>query len=137
MWLILSCYLVDTITLELQFFRPPSASLSDLLKSPRLLLEPQGFTPTPTSLTYSPSARQSVGSFKVASIGHTSALLFGGTSNKVCYKQCYHNQLGDGGRVVQQIYQGAKQAENLTVELKPKLLTSKTINISQHFYIFW
>ena len=107
-------YLVDTITVDLQFFRPPLASFEDILKSPRLLLEPQGFTPMQTSLTYSPSAQPSVGGFKIASVGHTSAPLFGGTSNKVCHKQCYHAKPGSG---VRQIYQGAKQAESLSMEL--------------------
>jgi len=55
-----------------------------------------------------------VGGFKIASVGHTSSLLFGGMSNKVCYKQCYHAKPGSG---VRQIYQGAKQAESLTMEL--------------------
>jgi hypothetical protein len=55
-----------------------------------------------------------VGGFKIASVGHTSSLLFGGMLNKVCYKQCYHAKPGSG---VRQIYQGAKQAENLTMEL--------------------
>ena len=35
-------------------------------------------------------------------------------SKKVCYKQCYHVKPGSG---VRQIYQGAKQAEGLTMEL--------------------
>jgi hypothetical protein len=83
-------------------------------KSPHLLLKPHSFTPTQISLTYSPSAQQSVGGFKIASVGHTSSLLFGGMSNKVYYKQCYYAKPGSG---VWQIYQGAKQAENPTMEL--------------------
>ena len=111
---VLKLYLVDMVTIDLQFFHPPLALFDDLLKSPHLLLDPQGFTPTQISLTYSPSGWQSVGGFKIASVGHTSTLLFGGMSNKVCYKQCYHTRLGSG---VRQIYQGAKQAESLMMEL--------------------
>ena len=86
---------------NLQFFCPPLALFDDLLKSPHLLLELQGFTLTQISLIYSPSVQQSVGGFKIASVGHTSSPLFGGMSNKVCYKQCYHAKPGSG---VWQIY---------------------------------
>ena len=89
------------VMVNLQFFCPPLALFDDLIKSPHLFLEPQGFTPTQISLTYSPSVQQSVGGFKIASVGHTSSPLFGGMLDKVCYKQCYHAKPGFR---VQQIY---------------------------------
>jgi hypothetical protein len=68
---------------------------------------------TQLTLSYRPSGESFHGNFKIAFPGYTSVPIFG-SSTKVCIKQSFFM---DPKSQARQIYDGAKQAELLTVEL--------------------
>ena len=105
---------VDTVTMDVRFFRAPLVSLVDLVGNPKLLLEPQRFEPVIVSLSYSKSAPPFVGGFKIAYPGYTNTPLFKESSTKVCLKQCYYMNPGSSTR---KIYENGHQAELLTMDL--------------------
>lgn len=106
--------IVDSIAINLRFFRLPKANFGHLINNRGLFLEPQGFESTQIELSYNPTAKKCSGGFKIASFGYVSTPIFAGASTKVCFKQCYNAKPGTMER---QIYQGVRQAENLTMEL--------------------
>jgi hypothetical protein len=105
-------YPVDTKAVDVQFFRAPAVSIVELIKNPNRFREPQSFPSILLTFSYRPSSPISHGNFKSAYEGFSTIHLFG--SDKICVKQCYYNPPGSRAR---KIYDGAKQIQELTMEL--------------------
>ena len=99
--------------MSIQFLCPPIVSISDLIRTPTLLLKPLGFAKTQATLTYELREPASYGQFKVARPGIITPPVFG-ASSKVCLKQCFFVHPESRERIT---YDSARQAEQLTTEL--------------------
>ena len=99
--------------MSIQFLCPPIVSISDLIRTPTLLLKPLGFAKTQATLSYELQEPASYGQFKVARPGTITPPVFG-TNSKVCLKQCFFVNSDSHERI---IYDSARQAEQLTTEL--------------------
>ena len=105
--------LVEMKNLTIQFLRPPMVSISDLIEEPTRLLKPRSFPNMQATLIYRPRDLASYGQFKVARSGMVLPPLFG-AETKVCIKQSFFVHPESRQRI---IYDGARQAEQLTTEL--------------------
>lgn len=107
--------LLNTISLPCLIYVSDPKTFTELIVDPTVTSVFKSIAAVSANLTYDPTDKPKLGSFKEARFGHTSIPIFGRASRKVCIKQAIYRNPGSKKALR---YDGHAQAEKLSLEIK-------------------